>query len=149
MFLFTWTCRRNQELLRELEIPQLDPLRKRSATPIKKHTPKKAPKEKQEPTRQSARLRGIKAEHVPPPKSEPSLYRSERKVERIDRLDDDQQQEFLAILRQMPNTRPEPREANKQDVETQSALRNQLVDLEIRHEWATVKVTPDRINCSV
>lgn len=70
-------------------------------------------------------------------------------MERIDRLDDDQQQEFLAILRQMPNTRPEPREANKQDVETQSALRNQLVDLEIRHEWATVKVTPDRINCSV
>lgn len=151
--------RRNKELLRQLNIPKLDVPQRTTATrssSVKKHTPKKGPKERQAPTRVSARLRGIAASEVP---DHDDLKRGRspggsddpeaKKAKRIDRLDDYQQKEFMDVLksvRNAPNTEPAPRKPQKKDVDAEEALRQHASQLQIRHTWATVKVTPDRIN---
>lgn len=145
--------RRNNELLRQLNIPKLDVPRRSS--PAKKHTLKKVQKEKQAPTRVSARLRGIAASEVP---DQGDLKRSRspdgddseaKRSKRIDRLDEDQQKEFMDVLksiRKAPNTEPVARKLEKKDMDAESALRRHASQLQIRHPWTTVKVTTDRIN---
>ncbi|KAF7732080.1 hypothetical protein EC973_006335 [Apophysomyces ossiformis] len=130
---------------------------------VKKHTPKRVKQEPRQPTRVSARLRGLAAkEHH----DETDLKRpaegddaeANKKAKRIDQLGEADQSSFLKILdqvRAMPNT--EPAAKIKQSLEEegeQKTTRNQqkqelakqLALLRIRHVWATVKVTPDRIN---
>ncbi|KAI8141380.1 WD40-repeat-containing domain protein [Fennellomyces sp. T-0311] len=143
---------RNNELLQQLQIPRLNLERKRSASPstIKKHTPKKQHKEKQAPTRVSARIRGIAAENAPD-RSTPDLDpKKKEEAKRVDKLEDAQQKEFLQILedvRRFPNLEPEDtKPVKKEDQDAQERLREEASKLQVRHSWATVKVTPDRIN---
>ncbi|KAI9320782.1 WD40-repeat-containing domain protein [Dichotomocladium elegans] len=144
---------RNQELLRMLEIPQNAGItRKRSGSSLKKHGPKKLQKEQQQPTRVSARLRGIAAEEAAASakkSDEESKTSIKKEPSRIGKLDDDQQQEFMEILRNIPNGLPEPRETEQKYIDSQESLRDMAAKLEIRHEWATIKVTPDRISSLV
>lgn len=51
----------------------------------------------------------------------------------------------------IPNTIPDSKVSVKQEPDQEGrtpdqVLQNQLSDLKISHEWATVKVTPHRIN---
>ncbi|KAG0168226.1 hypothetical protein DFQ28_002625 [Apophysomyces sp. BC1034] len=154
---------RNQELLRELQVPlNLIDRSSNTAVQVKKHVPKKEKKLPQQPTRASARLRGIA------PTDEPDLKRQadtgedaegpNKKSKRIDQLNEADQTDFLKILNQvrvMPNTEPSASintsiegEDPEQQKKTQKQLADQLSQLRIRHAWATVKVTPDRINAS-
>ena len=153
--------RRNNELLRQLDIPRLNVDRKRSASPsshtIKKHIPKKQHKEKQAPTRVSARLRGIAAESALNQTTVEETNGVDPKIKeeakRVDRLEDTKQQEFLQILddvRRYPNLKPEDtKPVKKEDQDAQERLREEISRLKVNHTWATVKVTPDRINACV
>ncbi|KAI9264253.1 WD40-repeat-containing domain protein [Phascolomyces articulosus] len=148
---------RNNELLRQLDIPRLKLDRKRSASPspstIKKHVPKKQFKEKQAPTRVSARLRGIAAENAPDhtdAMGETDVKKKEE-AKRVDTLEDTKQKEFMQLLddiRRYPNLKPDEdiKPVKKEDQDTQERLQQEIQKLKVKHTWATVKVTPDRIN---
>lgn len=117
---------------------------------VRQHKPvvKKEPKL---PTRASARIRGEA------PKRESGLVeevREFKKPKTIDSLGAEDQEKFLGLLQKtlIPNTEPKVSIKQEQDEQGRTPdqiLRNQFSELQIRHEWATVKVTPHRINSCV
>ncbi|KAI8391130.1 WD40-repeat-containing domain protein [Radiomyces spectabilis] len=146
---------RNQQLLQELRVPNLID---RSQSPkkklVKQHVPKKVKKEIAQPTRVSARLRGIAADnedHIKRQARDQSAEAPSNKARKIEKLDQSDEKEFLALLntvRKIPNTEPVKREMTNQKAST-CELSKLTSTLSIKHIWATVKVTQERINCSV
>lgn len=92
----------------------------------------------------SARLRGVAAHEV---KHEDLPVEDKPKKKRIDTLEAEDQAAFLQVLQSIPNAVPkEERKSTPKDEQGIKALRKEASRLAIRHSWATVKVTPDRIN---
>jgi hypothetical protein len=142
-----------------LDIPKTVPKTKRSSSSskaLRKHTPV-VKKERQLPTRASARIRGER-----PTANDETLKRSldldypteSKRNKTIDSLDPEEQAKMLGLLKKLvPNTEPKVKKENqvKQEQDEQGrtpdeVLKNQLASLEIKHTWTTVKVTPSRIN---
>jgi hypothetical protein len=139
--------RENEALLRTSDIPTVKEKKKPTSTIVKQHKPV-VKKEKQLPTRTSARIRGEKP--LPIKRSlELDLHNLDdsKKQKTIDSLGDKEQAQLLGLLKTtlVPNTKPKV----KQEISDVSdeALTKELSQLEIRHSWATVKVIPSRINC--
>ncbi|KAI7857855.1 WD40-repeat-containing domain protein [Circinella umbellata] len=56
---------------------------------------------------------------------------------------------MLDDIRRYPNLKPEDtKPVKKEDQDAQERLREEITGLKVNHTWATVKVTPDRINAS-
>ncbi|KAI8984159.1 WD40-repeat-containing domain protein [Mycotypha africana] len=160
----------NEELLRNLDLPQLFDSKSRSASPsgssnkkiLKQHMPAKKKKEPQLPTRSSARLRGKEPDLTDLKRSLDDDGIAEesaaKKTKIIDTLDEKDQKRLLnamkTALKDIPNITPKQKEGilgeteekeNSKHEKTDSALRETLEKLQIRHTWTTIKVTPDRI----
>ncbi|KAI9493743.1 WD40-repeat-containing domain protein [Zychaea mexicana] len=55
--------------------------------------------------------------------------------------------QILDDMRRFPNLEPQDKKpVKKEDQDAQERLRDQVGKLEVKHTWATVKVTPERIN---
>lgn len=153
-----FVLRKNKELLRQLNVPAVGSkhgLPSTKTTEKKKstvqHKPKAVKKEKVLPVRSSARLRNIPADATTDAdlkrSAEELLQLSEaKKPKRIAKLEDQDQADFLKILGDakvdnviIPNDGPPSDKVPK-------ALQEEASNLEIRHIWPTIKVTPDRIN---
>ncbi|KAI7905290.1 WD40-repeat-containing domain protein [Cokeromyces recurvatus] len=146
----------NEELLRSLEIPVLATTkRKATSSPsnssIKKHTPKQIKKEPRMPTRSSARLRG----KSPEKQIESDIVSLETKQPKtIDALNEIDKKKLVDImkdaLRDVPNTQvKKDRIKTEKGEQSDQILKSQLEHLKIQHEWATVKVTPNRITADL
>lgn len=108
-------------------------------------------KERQQPTRKSARLQGLAADAAAGlshgHRDRESTPKSEEE-QRIHQLDPEQQRAFKQLLAKMPNAEPPAREIKKEDIDAQQSLKKQVAKLKIRHTWTAVKITPERItNC--
>lgn len=109
-------------------------------------------KEPQLPVRTSARIRG-EAPSISKRDIEDTAAAAEqvKRLKTIDSLGSEDQKKVLGLLQTalLPNT--EPTQLVKQEEDDQGRtpdqlLSHQLADLQIRHTWTTVKVTPSRIN---
>jgi hypothetical protein len=118
------------------------------------HKVKPEKREKAVPSRASARLRGIAAdahneEGVKRTAEELLELQEAKKPKRIAKLEGQEHQDFLKILEdtqmdgkvtvKIPNDGPPSDKVPK-------ALQEEASNLEIKHIWPTVKVTPERIN---
>ncbi|KAK9696484.1 hypothetical protein K7432_012439 [Basidiobolus ranarum] len=151
--------RRNQELLLSLNFaptaslsPLRTPVQKRKAeTPIKKSPAKESVN--LEPTRKSLRLRGIPAKAA-------LLQLDEEKVEKVRVVEEVRDpaldREFINLLASLKEenhstrkTRSSPRSRAAKttaiEARDEQALLSKLQNLRIRHQEATIKVTPERI----
>ncbi|GAB5585273.1 hypothetical protein Unana1_00173 [Umbelopsis nana] len=158
---------KNKELLRQLHVPAVGsklglpvakPLSKKATV---QHKPKPAKKESIQPVRTSARLRGVAAateSDSAKRTAEELLQMSEaKKPKRVPKLEASDQAEFLKILGDanvnnvdktythgkviVPDNGPrEPSEPLPKD------LLREATNLQLKHIWPTIKVTPDRIN---
>ncbi|KAI8338898.1 WD40-repeat-containing domain protein [Chlamydoabsidia padenii] len=145
---------RNQELLQSLQVPtavnSTRALNKtRTSAPIKKHNPKKEPKKPAVPRRVSARIRGIAADDIEVNENDSVSKVStsvEPKIERIDTLNDKDHRHFLEILGSA-NVKNEQQDDEDIKVDPSlTPLKEQLETLRIRHSWATVKMTSEKIS---
>ncbi|KAI8089222.1 WD40-repeat-containing domain protein [Halteromyces radiatus] len=140
---------RNQELLKSLEVPMRPAetdLKKTKAPAIKKHHPKKHSAPTQ-PRRVSARIRGIAAKQMEVDENDTVVNRpsSPVKIERVDTLNEKDHAHFLEMVGSVNTDNSYDQEDIKVDPSLEP-LKEQLDNLTIRHEWATVKMTPDRIS---
>lgn len=155
--------RRNKELLKQLKVPSVGsqhglPTAKKAEPAAKKsgaqHKAKPVKKEKLAPSRASARLRGIAAdanneEGVKRTAEEFKELQEAKKPKRVAKLEGQEHQDFLKILEdtkmdgkvtvKIPNDGPPSDKVPK-------TLQEEASNLDIRHIWPTVKVTPERIN---
>ncbi|KAJ2962519.1 hypothetical protein NQZ79_g2351 [Umbelopsis isabellina] len=154
---------RNKELLKQLKVPSVGsqhglPTAKKAEPAAKKsgaqHKAKPVKKEKLAPSRASARLRGIAAdanneEGVKRTAEEFKELQEAKKPKRVAKLEGQEHQDFLKILEdtkmdgkvtvKIPNDGPPSDKVPK-------TLQEEASNLDIRHIWPTVKVTPERIN---
>ncbi|KAG2174606.1 hypothetical protein INT44_006870 [Umbelopsis vinacea] len=148
---------KNKELLKQLNVPAvgskhgLPPTKSADKRSTVQHKPKAVKKEKLLPVRSSARLRNIPADAT----TEADLKRTAdellqlseaKKPKRIAKLEDQDQADFLKILGDakvdnvmIPNDGPPSDKVPKK-------LQEEASNLDIRHIWPTIKVTPERIN---
>ncbi|KAI9480987.1 MAG: WD40-repeat-containing domain protein [Benjaminiella poitrasii] len=147
----------NEALLRDLEIPTLTKRKAPSSgsNNIKKHTPKQSKRESRIPTRSSARLRGKSPEKQT--NIDIGILETRQQSKTIEALDEADQKRLLNAmkdaLRNVPNIEPNQvkKEAIKSEEGKQSdqILKDRLENLKIQHDWATVKVTPNRITAAL
>ncbi|CAO3631145.1 unnamed protein product [Cunninghamella blakesleeana] len=154
--------RRNQELLRDLEVPTGPiKLNNESTTQLKKHTPKLEKKKPTAPLRVSARLRGISAVHIEVDEKDKLLKRNissnddkdsvkKAKLQRIEELSDQEKASFLQLIG-LTNSSKKEEEEEEEDQPVDPSLQplqDQYSQLKIRHDWVNVKMSTDRItNC--
>ncbi|CEJ01601.1 hypothetical protein RMCBS344292_15624 [Rhizopus microsporus] len=133
----------NEELLKTLDIPTLGIKRRKIETKTTTSNKKKSPaakKEPQQPTRVSARLRGKS------PEKNVEETRTEREGPKtIESLDEQEHEKLLTLMKRALIPNIEPTIKTEDDV-NDKALADQLKELKIKHDWTTVKVTPNRIN---
>lgn len=142
-----------------MEIPIVTTNKSSNTSTLRKHKPV-VKKERQLPTRTSARIRGEQPTAAnEDAKRQLDLADQEatplKKLKTIDALDPEEQAKMLSLMRKtlVPNTEPKKKkqeevkeEQDEQGRTPDEVLKNQLVNLEIKHTWVTVKVTPQRIN---
>ncbi|GAN06716.1 WD repeat-containing protein [Mucor ambiguus] len=140
----------NEALLSGFDLPTLSVKKESTGKTLKKHTPRPTPKQPQVATRASARIRGKEPDLTDIDYVEPTYKRAKyENVEINDAMSEEDQKKFLGMLKEtieMPNTKPAVKKhhAPKENKSFES-LEKAFGKLEIRHEWATVKVTPARI----
>lgn len=130
-------------MLKTLDIPTLGIKRRKIETKTTTSNKKKSPaakKEPQQPTRVSARLRGKS------PEKNVEETRTEREGPKtIESLDEQEHEKLLTLMKRALIPNIEPTIKTEDDV-NDKALADQLKELKIKHDWTTVKVTPNRIN---
>ncbi|KAI9282327.1 WD40-repeat-containing domain protein [Sporodiniella umbellata] len=115
----------NEAIMKSLAIPNLETKRKR---PVLEPAKKKSQRVAQQPTRISSRLRGKEPETT----VQETAHEPVQKPETLDRLEAIDHQAILDLFQPAPSQKT-------------PAWETVLEDLEIRHRWSTVKVTPSRI----
>ncbi|KAL9546761.1 hypothetical protein MBANPS3_006507 [Mucor bainieri] len=141
--------RANEALLNGLDLPTLSVKKESTGKPLRKHTPKPTPKQPQVPTRSSARIRGKEPDMSNTDYKEPTFKKPRYETMDTNNLSEEDKKRFLGVLKEtieMPNTKPAvKKEHAPKELKSYESLEKALGELEIRHEWATVKVTPSRI----
>ncbi|KAL0135399.1 WD40-repeat-containing domain protein [Mucor lusitanicus] len=142
--------RANEALLNGLDLPILNLKKESKGKTLRKHTPRPALRKPQAPTRASARIRGKAPDMSSTDYVEPTSKKARHEpVDVNDSISEEDRKKLLGVLKEtieMPNTKPtSKKEHAPKEVESYESLEKALGQLEIRHEWATVKVTPGRI----
>ncbi|CAG8615700.1 6242_t:CDS:1 [Acaulospora morrowiae] len=152
--------RRNEEILRQLNIPEIVVSMKPSPKQ-KKPRPKQPKKEPKMPTRKSLRIRGLKPDGLGTKrKTEEESHVLEKRARKEGNLDLSairsantslgDTNHFIGILSGLTKSQPNNEDIDRSAAEGDERLRSvrwACRSLVIGQQWPSVKVTPERIHC--